>query len=440
MNTLRNVDLIIEARWIIPVEPANTTLEHHAVVIDKGLIADLLPIHKSHECYTATEIVELPEHVLLPGLINAHTHAAMSLLRGIADDLPLTPWLQDAIWPMEQKLVSSQFVYDGTSLAAAEMLCGGITCASDMYFFPDDAARAFSDAGMRAALGITIIDFPSNYATTADDYLHKGLQARENWKENPLINFALAPHAPYTVSNQSFERIATLAEELDTGIHIHIHETTQEIRGSLAQHGVRPLARLDGLGLIGPNSQLVHAVYLTECEQQLIAARNCSVIHNPTSNMKLASGIAPVNSMLAQGINVALGTDGAASNNRLDIFQEMRHAALLAKVTSGDASALPAHQVIRMATLNGAQSLGLQEQIGSIQHGKEADLCAVSLGSPQNTPCYDPASHLVYVAGRESVTDVWVQGKPRVRTGSLLHASNKELLSISRLWQNATKR
>jgi len=397
-------------------------------------------VYKRQERYTATETVELPEHVLLPGLINAHTHAAMSLLRGIADDLPLMPWLQDAIWPMEQKLVSSQFVYDGTSLAAAEMLCGGITCASDMYFFPDDAARAFSDAGMRAALGITIIDFPSNYAATVDDYLHKGLQARENWKENPLISFALAPHAPYTVSNASFERIATLAEELDTAIHIHIHETTQEISGSLAQHGVRPLARLDGLGLIGPNSQLVHAVHLTDSEQQLIAARNCSVIHNPTSNMKLASGIAPVSSMLAQGINVALGTDGAASNNRLDIFQEMRHAALLAKVTSGDASALPAHQVLRMATLNGAQSLGLQEKIGSIQHGKEADLCAVSIGSLQNTPCYDPASHLIYVAGRESVTDVWVHGKPRVRTGNLLHTSNKELLSISRLWQNAAKR
>lgn len=440
MNTLRNPDLIIEARWIIPIEPANTTLEHHAVVIHKGLILDLLPIHESRERYTAIETVELPEHVLLPGLVNAHTHAAMSLLRGIADDLPLMPWLQEAIWPMEQKLVSSQFVYDGTSLAAAEMLCGGITCASDMYFFPDDAARAFTDAGMRATLGITVTDFPNSYASTADEHLSKGLQARENWKDHPLLNFALAPHAPYTVSNTTFERIATLAEELDTGIHIHAHETTQEINDSLNLHGIRPLTRLDSLGLLGPNTQLAHAIHLTESEQHLLAARNCSVIHNPTSNMKLASGIAPVSNLRNLGINVALGTDGAASNNRLDIFQEMRHATLLAKLASGDARTLPSHDTIRMATLNGAQALGLQERIGSIRCGKEADLCAVTLGSPHNTPCYEPASHLVYVAGRESVTDVWVHGKPRVRTGSLLHTSNKELLSISRLWQNAAKR
>jgi 5-methylthioadenosine/S-adenosylhomocysteine deaminase len=440
MNTLSNVDLAIEARWIIPVEPANITLEHHTLVIHEGLIVDLLPINESREQYSAIETVQLSDHVLTPGLVNAHTHAAMSLLRGIADDLPLMSWLQEAIWPLEQKLVSSQFVYDGTFLAAAEMLQGGITCVSDMYFFPNEAARAFSDAGMRAALGITVIDFPSNYASTADDYLHKGLIARDNWKSNPLVSFALAPHAPYTVSNETFERIATLSEELDIGIHIHLHETTQEIKDSLHQHNMRPLARLDYLGLVGPNLQIAHGTHFNNSELNLLSTRNSTVVHNPTSNMKLASGIAPINEMLSQGINVALGTDGAASNNRLDILQEMRHAALLAKVATGNASALPAHQALRMATINGARALGLDSKIGSLETGKCADLCAISFDSTNNSPCYTPVSHLLYVAGRESVTDVWVSGIQRIQAGKMLHASNKELLHISRVWQNAAKR
>lgn len=439
MNAPLSADLIIEARWIIPVVPENTTLEHHSVVIRDGLIADILPSREARESYRADQIETLPDHVLIPGLINAHTHAAMTLMRGIADDLPLMRWLQEAIWPAEQKLVSSQFVYDGTCLAAAEMLRGGITCCSDMYFFPDDAARAFTDIGMRAAIGLVVVEFPGNYASSAEEYLHKGLAVRDTWKAHPLVSFTLAPHAPYTVADGTFERIAMLADELDAGIHIHAYETAHEAPDSLKQYGKRPLARLESLGLVGPTLQIAHGVHLDDTEQELLAQRNCSVIHNPTSNMKLASGIAPVTAMQERGVNVALGTDSAASNNRLDLFQEMRHAALLAKVSTADASALPAHQVLRMATLNGASALGMQNRIGSIQRGLEADLCAISLDSPGNTPCFDPASHLVYVCGRESVTDVWVRGENRVHKGILLHTSNIELLRISRLWQNAAK-
>lgn len=440
MNTPTIADLILEARWIIPVEPENTTLEDHALIIKDGIILDILPIQKARLTYSAPETLKLPEHILLPGLINAHTHAAMNLFRGIADDLPLMQWLQNAIWPMEQKLMSRQFVYDGTSVAAAEMLAGGITCASDMYFYPDEAARAFSDAGMRAAVGITVIDFASSYASNADDYLCKGLEARDAWKEHPLINFSLAPHAPYTVSDTTFERIATLADELDCSIHTHIHETTQEIAESLQTYGLRPLARMEKLGLVGPNLQIAHGVHLTNSEIELLASRNCSVVHNPSSNMKLASGTAPVSSLLHANVNVALGTDSAASNNRLDLFQEMKQAAFLAKLSTNDAAALPAHTALRMATLNGAKALGLQKKIGSLLPGKAADICAINLASPFNNPCYDPASHVIYVAGRESISNVLVNGIERVREGKLTFVSNKELLRISRMWQNKALR
>lgn len=440
MNTPLHADLIIEARWIIPIEPAGLVLENHSVVITQGRISALLPTHQARENYCATHTRELPNHVLIPGLVNAHTHAAMTLLRGAADNLPLMRWLQEAIWPLEQKLVSSEFVYDGTTLAAAEMLSSGITTCCDMYFYPDAAARAFTDAGMRAVLGLCVLDSPSNFAADADDYLNKGLAARDKWKEHPLLNFTLAPHAPYTVSNQTLERIGTLAEELDIGIHIHLHETQQEISDSLTQHGVRPLQRLQALGLAGPSLHVTHAVHMSEGDLDILTSNNISVSHNPTSNLKLASGIAPIPSMLARKINVALGTDGAASNNRLDILQEMRLGALLAKASGNDASILPAHQALRMATLSGAQALGLQADIGSIETGKLADLCAISLAASSSQPCYDIASHLVYVIGREAITDVWVGGQARVISGDLLHSSHNELLRISRLWQNAAKR
>lgn len=440
MHSQTQADLIIEARWLVPVEPDNTVLEHHSVVVSQGIIKQILPTQQAHDLgLGAKQTLVLDEHILLPGLVNAHTHAAMSLMRGLADDLPLMRWLQEAIWPTEGKHVSPNFVREGSLLAAAEMLLGGVTCTNDMYFFPHSSAQAFSEAGMRAVVGMIAIEFPSAFASSAEDYLHKGLQVRDNWKNDPLIQFALAPHAPYTVSDASFEQISTLATELDCPIHIHLHETQTEIEDSLKQFGIRPLARLEKLGLLGPNLCVAHGVHFTEHELDTLAHYGVHVIHNPTSNMKLASGAAPVTGMLKRGINVGLGTDGAASNNRLDIFQEMRHAALLAKLREADASALSAHQALRMATLGGARALGLEHKIGSITPGKSADLCAVSLADPIVGPCYDPVSHLTYVMSRNAVSHVWVDGVQKVHEGKLLHMHNKELQRISRMWQNVVR-
>ncbi len=430
------IDLLIEPRWLIPVEPRDVVLEDHAVAVAAGKIVDVLPARAAHDRYLPVRRVALPQQVLIPGLVNLHTHAAMALLRGIADDLPLMDWLKTRIWPAEAKHVSAAFVRDGTLLACAEMLRGGITCFNDMYFFPEAAAEAAQSLGMRAVLGMVIIEFPTAYATDADDYISKGLAARDRLRGEPLISFCMAPHAPYTVADKTFERIATLSAQLDLPIHVHLHETSEEIRQSLVQHGIRPLNRLQRLGLLGPGLIGVHAVHLDESEIALLAENNCAVAHCPTSNMKLASGTAPIAQLSRQGVRIGLGTDGAASNNRLDLFQEMRHAGLLAKVASGDAAVLNAHELLRMATLGGASAVGLGDRIGSIQAGKAADVCAIRLDALETSPCFDPASHLVYTAGREYVTHVWVNGVLQVENGVLRGCDTARLLDTVNLWQN----
>lgn len=429
------VDLLICARWIIPVEPADTTLEHHAVAVRNGRVVAVVPEHEAHERFSAAHEISLDRHVLMPGLINLHCHAAMTLLRGLADDTPLMTWLQEHIWPAEAKHISADFVRDGTLLACAEMLRGGITCFNDMYFFPEAAGEAITAAGMRAVIGLALLEFPSAYANDADDYLAKGLAARDALRGNPLLHFALAPHAPYTVSNRSFERVATLAGELDIPVHVHIHETQAEIEESLAKYGLRPLERLRRLGLITPNLIAVHAVHLEPAEIALLAAENVSVAHCPSSNLKLGCGIAPIKALLAQGVNVGIGTDGAASNNRLDLLAEVRLAALLAKGAGGDASVMNAYQALHAATLGGAKALGLDHEIGSIVAGKSADLCAIALDDPILAPCYSPASHMVYVVGRENVSHVWVAGKMMLENHTLSGFMKKDLEKIASLWQ-----
>jgi 5-methylthioadenosine/S-adenosylhomocysteine deaminase len=430
------IDFLICPRWLVPVVPDNVTLERYSVAVQKGRIVDILPQSEARSRYQAGEVIELPAHALIPGLINLHAHAAMSLMRGLSDDLPLERWLNDVIWPAESRHVSPAFVRDGTRLAIAEMLRGGITTCNDMYFFPDDAAKEFAEAGMRAVVGLIVVDFPSAWASDTDSYLHKGLAVRDKWSGHSLIRFALAPHSPYAVSDAGLERVACLATELDLPIHIHVHETANEISDSIKTTGARPLARLERSNLLGPSLTAVHAVHLDENELALLARRGCSVAHCPSSNMKLASGIAPVPAMIRHGINIGLGSDGAASNNRLDLFQEMRQAALLAKVSSSDASAVPAHTALRMATLGGARALGLEGLVGSIEIGKRADLCAVAFDSPFTTPCFDPLSHLVYVCDRQQVSHVWVDGNIRVRDGkTLLQNSDNELLALASLWQ-----
>lgn len=433
----QNVDLLIEARWVLPIEPADSCLAHHAVAVREGRIVDLLPIAEARQRYVAGTRVELPDHLLMPGLVNTHGHAAMTLLRGYADDLPLMRWLRERIWPAEMKHAGEQFVYDGTLLACAEMLRGGITCTNDMYFYPDAAARAFDRAGMRALVGMIAIDFPTAYASDAADYLAKGLATRDLWRKHERIGFALAPHAPYTASDATLAQVGLLAAQLDLPVHIHVHETAGEIEQSMQEHGVRPLVRLARLELLGPQLIGVHAVHCNVQDIELLARHACHVAHCPTSNMKLASGIAPIAQMQDAGINVGLGTDGAASNNRLDLFQEMRHAALLGKVAHCDAAKLPAHRVVQMATLDGARALGVDRHIGSIRAGKYADLCAVNFASAHLQPVYDPASHLVYVAGRDDVSHVWIQGEALVENGKLLRMSNESMLALTSVWHNA---
>jgi 5-methylthioadenosine/S-adenosylhomocysteine deaminase len=411
---MQPVDTLIVAAHVVPVEPERTVLAGHAVAVHEGRIVALLPEAAALEAFEPVNLVRLERHVLIPGLVNLHTHAAMALLRGLADDLPLMSWLQDHVWPAEARHVGDDFVHDGTLLAIAEMLRAGVTTFNDMYFFPEAAARAALRAGMRASLGMIAIEFPSAYAADADGYLAKGLATRDAYQGEELLSFCLAPHAPYTVGDATLRRIATLAEELDLPVHAHIHETTAEISQGVAQHGVRPLERLRRLGIVGPHLIAVHAVHLEETELDLLAREGASVAHCPSSNLKLASGIAPVAGMLRRGINLGLGTDGAASNNRLDVLSELRLSALLAKGASGDARVLGAHEALRLATLGGARALGLDAAIGSIAPGKRADLAAVELSTPEALPCFDPVSHLAYVAGREHVTHVWVDGVARL--------------------------
>jgi len=427
--------LLINARWVVPVEPAAVALEHHAVAVRGGLIEAVLPMAEAAQRYPGCARVDLPGHALIPGLVNAHTHAAMALLRGIADDLPLMRWLMEHVWPAEAKHVSPQFVKDGTLLACAEMLRGGVTCMNDMYFFPESAIESVLEAGMRAAVGLIVVEFPSAYAADPDQYLAKGLALRDQWREQPQLSFCLAPHAPYTVSDASFRKVAQLAAELDLPVHVHVHETLEEIERSVADHGVRPLARFERLGLLGPNLISVHSVHLEPGEIALLARHGCSVVHCPSSNLKLASGLAPVPALLAAGVNVALGTDGAASNNRLDLFQEMRTAALLAKAVARDAAAMPAHAALRAATLGGAAALGLEARIGSIVPGKAADLAAVCFDRLELQPAYDVVSHLVYACGREDISDVWVAGERVVRDRACTRLGLSDLQGRAQLWQ-----
>ena len=435
----QKIDLLLKPRWVVRVEPDCSPLRHHAVAVHDTRIVACLPAAEAEQRFAADSTVDLPDHVLIPGLVNAHVHAGMNLLRGFADDLPLMRWLSEAIWPAEAEHASAAFVRDGSLLAAAEMLAGGITTCNDMYFFPDAAAEAFDRVGMRAMIGMVVIEFPTAYASGPDDYLAKGLAIRDNWKGYDRLQFCLAPHAPYTVSDDTFKRILNLADELDLTIHVHLHETASEISQAIEQTGMRPLERLDRLGIVGPNLLAVHAVHLDAAEITTLRAKGSRVVHCPSSNMKLASGIAPVRGLLAAGIPVALGTDGAASNNRLDLFQEMRHAALLAKVASSDASAVPAHQALWMATMGGAHAIGMESTVGSITEGKQADLVAISLASLETQPCFDPVSQLVYAAGREHVSHVWVDGNLSAENGKVLQISNRELLAIAALWQNKLK-
>ena len=433
------LDLLLLPTWLVPVEPAGVVLRDHGLGIRDGRIALIAPRAEALR-HPAKEVRELPQCLLAPGLINAHGHAAMSLLRGIADDLPLMTWLHEHIWPAEGKWVDEDFVRDGTDLAIAEQIKGGISCFSDMYFYPQVACECVHNAGVRAQITVPVLDFPVPGALNAAEALRKGLQLFDDLKQHPRIRIAFGPHAPYTVSDDKLEQIRVLADELDAGIHMHVHETAQEVAEAVAKHGERPLARLARLGLLGPRFQAVHMTQIDDEDLALLVEHNCSIVHCPESNLKLASGFCPVERLWQAGVNVAIGTDGAASNNDLDLLGETRTAALLAKAVAGSATALNAHSALRMATLNGARALGLETQTGSLELGKLADMVAFDLSGLAQQPIYDPVSQLIYASGRDCVKHLWVGGKQLLEDGRLTRMDEGELITKARAWGNKIAR
>lgn len=433
---MQNIDLILNARWVIPVEPDNTVLEFHSVAVRDGKIVNLLPTVEAEKKYRATETIQLNSHALLPGFINSHTHAAMSLFRGLADDLPLMEWLEKHIWPAEAKWVNAEFVADGARLAVAEMIKSGTTCFNDMYFFSEEVAKVAREFRIRASVGMIMLDFPSAYAQSWGEYMEKGLKLHDDLRNSELVSTTFAPHAPYSVSDEPLTKISTLNNELNRPVQIHLHETASEIAEAEKASRMRPLERLRKLDLVNPNLLAVHMTQVTPDEIHLLADNNASVVHCPESNLKLASGFCPVTDLLNAGINVALGTDGAASNNDLDMLSEMHTAALLAKGVSDDATALPAHTALRMATLNGAKALGLGEVTGSLKKGKAADIIAIDLDSIATQPVYDPISQIVYAASREQITDVWVAGKQLLNHRNFTTLDEQAIINKAQQWRD----
>ncbi len=432
----RNVDLIVHAKWILPIVPRERVYQNCGLVVDEGKIIGIFPDQEINKSYTAKTVRMLDQHVLMPGLINAHGHAAMSLLRGFADDLALMDWLENHIWPVETRWVDSTFVRDGTELAIAEMIQVGTTCFSDMYFFPDAVAQTALDLGIRAQVCFPVLDFQTAWAENADDYIHKGLALHDDFRLVDRIQIAFGPHAPYTVADKPLSRIATLAEELQAPIQIHLHETQFEVEEAIRNTGQRPIQRLAALGLLGPSTQCVHMTHLSQADIELTQNHGASVIHCPESNLKLASGLCPVQSLLDKNINVALGTDGAASNNDLDLFGELQTAALVGKLSANNASAIDAYTALELATINGAKALGLDDQIGSLEAGKDADFIAVSIENIHQFPLYNIASQLVYTNSGNHVSDVWVAGECLYKDKQHTSLDIQTVKNKTASWQN----
>jgi len=436
---MRQVDTLIHARYVVPIEPHGVALEHHSIALDSGKIVAILPTEQARSSFLARQTVERPEHVLLPGLVNTHTHAAMSLMRGLADDLALMEWLEGHIWPTEGQHISPEFVRDGTELAIAEFIKGGVTCFNDMYFFPDVVAATAERMGIRAGVSLIVIEFPSAWASSADEYFAKGVELAQQLRGSALVKPVFGPHAPYTVSDASLTRVRELSGKLNIPVQIHLHETAFEVESSVQQHGVRPFERLARLGLIAPDVLAVHMTQLTGQEIDAAARAQLKVVHCPESNLKLASGFCPVERLRQAGVCVALGTDGAASNNDLDLFGEMRTAALLAKAVASDARALPAASALRMATLDGARALGRDAEIGSLEVGKAADVIAVDLRRISSVPLYSVISHLVYTAQAGQVSDVWIGGARRLENGVLLGIDESALIDKALAWSRVIR-
>ena len=432
---MKRVDSIIDARWVVAVDESDRVFENHSIAINAGRIVHILPTSEASRTYKPDERVMLSGHALIPGFINSHTHASMSLFRGVAEDLPLMPWLEKHIWPLEGTWVGPEFVRDGALLAFAESIKSGTTCLNDMYFFPDVVGEVAELSNMRVSLGMIALEFPTVWAKSADEYLEKGLALHQKFRNSELVTTMLAPHAPYTVADSTFEKLLDISQSNRLGVHMHVHETAQEITDSVSQHGVRPIQRMKDLGLINSFLVAVHATQLLDDEISLLAEAGSSIAHCPKSNLKLGSGICPVSNLLAQKVNVAIGTDGAASNNSLNMLEEMRFAALLAKGTSGDPTNVSVNQALRMSTINGAKCLGIDGQTGSLEVGKLADITAINLSDLQSKPLYNPVSQIVHSASRNQVTDVWIGGNRVLNSGSLTDIDESECMEIANKWQ-----
>ena len=437
------VDTIIEARWLIPIMPKRVILENHSLVIVNGRIHDILPTQFAKEKYPdAKEVVQLPQSVLMPGFVNLHSHAAMNLLRGLGADLPLMDWLTTKIWPAEGKFMSDAFVHDGSRLAGHEMALSGVTCTSDQYFFPDATARGLREAGLRCAVSGLVIGFPSAWAQNYDEYLVKAEALIKRYRDDPFVKPTIAPHAPYTVNDQALKRCAEISQAYNVPIHIHVNETAGEVSDSLANYQMRPMERLARLGLVNDRLISVHSVHSNDEDIARLADAGSSVCHCPCSNLKLASGFAPIAKFMKAGINIGIGTDGAASNDKLDLLEETRIAAMLSKAVANDTTTAQVHDMLEAATLGGARALDWDHEIGSLEVGKAADMIAIDLSHVACQPTLDPAAQVLYSAGRENVTHTWVAGEliaSRKNSATFINTLEpNELINIASRWQNRT--
>lgn len=436
---MQDVSAIIHARWVAPIRPKNILLETHSVIIQNDKILDILPQQQAIKQYCSHDTRELNQHIVIPGLINCHTHCAMNLFRGLADDLPLMSWLQDHIWPAEEHLMNVDNTILGTELAIAEMIRGGTTCFNDHYFFTDTIRQVAERSGIRATLGLHFTDVGNQWVGGADESLAKAEELITHTSPHNRLSWALAPHAPYTVPDTTLADLKKLSDRFDLPVHIHLHEVAAGIEKSLARYQQRPLQRLAKFGLLNDRLIGVHMVHLTEEDIKLTAENGVHVVHCPESNLKLASGIAPIKALLDNQVNIALGTDSVASNNDLDMLSEMRTAALLAKGSSLDPTTLPSTGALEMATINGAKALGLEDKIGSLEPGKQADITAVNLGELWQQPNLNPISQLVYSSNANMVSDVWVAGKALLKDQNFTHIDTPSILARLKQLEPAIK-
>ena len=418
MSQEANWDMLVVGGTVLTMEPNTEPIKNGAVAVTDGRIAAVGPAEELLELSPSGAVLNAGNSIILPGLVNTHSHLAMTLLRGIADDIPLKEWLEQHIWPVESEYMNRETVRLGTELATAEQLLAGVTTTADMYFFGDEVSAVLAEAGMRGVVAESLIDNSTPRCANPEEMLEKQRELLEAYSNHPLITPSVAAHSPYSVSAANLVKEAELAEEYEVSMQIHLSETTWEVEKLLGEKGVSPVAYLADLGFLSERTVAAHCVHVSSEDIELLAEFEVGVSHNPVSNLKLASGVSPVPAMVAQGVKVSLGTDGAASNNTLDLLRDMQLAALLHKGITGDPTVLPARTMLEMVTINGARVLGL-ENIGTLAEGCEADLICVAVDGPHTAPMYDPFSHLVFAARSSDVRHVMIRGQVVVRNHEL---------------------